>query len=180
MRQDDSGPVASPLSPHVSDEVAGSILVLGLGNPLLGDEGVGVRVIEELKGLDLPDGVALVDGGTTGLGLISVMEGYQRVIVVDAADMGQPPGRVVKFAPSEVQFRMANDPLSLHQVGFGEVLALAEALGVSPPHLTIIGVQPDRIGVGEEMSPEVEQAIPQCIGLVLGELDASASLAASN
>jgi hydrogenase maturation protease len=180
VRLDDSGPVASPLSPHLTDDEAGSVLVLGLGNPLLGDEGVGVRVIEELKGLDLPDGVVLVDGGTAGLSLISLMEGYQRVIVVDAAEMGQSPGRVVKFAPSEVQLRMTKDLLSLHQVGFGEVLALAEALGVSPPQLTIIGVQPDRIGVGEVISPEVEQAIPQCIGLVLSELDASESLAASD
>ena len=146
-------------------------VVVGLGNPLMGDDGIGVRVVEELRGRELPSGVRLADGGTTGLALVGLMEEYQRVIVVDAADMGQPPGCVRKFAPSEVQFRTTGDMLSLHQVGFGEALALAEALGVSPPELTIIGVQPKRTAIGEELSPEVERAIPECIRMLLDELN---------
>jgi len=61
------------------------VLILGLGNPLLGDEGIGVRVVEELKRLELPEGVTAIEGGTAGLGLIGLMEGFQRVIIVDAA-----------------------------------------------------------------------------------------------
>jgi len=87
------------------------VLILGLGNPLLGDEGVGLRAVEELKGLELPDGVTVAEGGTTGLGLVSLMEGYQRVIVVDAADMGHPPGCVVRFTPLEAQLKTAEAPL---------------------------------------------------------------------
>ncbi len=147
-------------------------LILGLGNPLLGDEGIGVRVVEELQGLQLPDGVKAIEGGTAGLGLVGLMEGYQRVIVVDAADMGHPPGRVVRFTPAEVQFKTAEAPLSLHQIGLGEVLALAEALEVAPDKLVIVGVQPDRIEGGVGLSPEVEGAIPQVIGIILDELDA--------
>jgi hydrogenase maturation protease len=146
-------------------------LVLALGNPLMGDDGIGVRVVEELRGWELPSGVALADGGTTGLALVGLMEEYQRVIVVDAADMGQPPGCVRKFAPSEVQFRTTGDILSLHQVGFGEALTFAEALGVSLPELTIIGVQPKRTAIGEELSPEVERAVPECIRILLDELN---------
>ena len=145
-------------------------LILGLGNPLLGDEGIGVRVVEELKGLELPDGVKVIEGGTTGLGLVGLMEGYQRVIIVDAADMGHPPGHVVRFTPSEAQFKMAEAPLSLHQIGLGEVLALAKAVGVAPAELVIIGVQPIRVEVGAGLSPEVERAIPQIIRLILDEL----------
>ncbi len=145
--------------------------MIGLGNPLLGDEGIGVRAVEELRGLELPEGVETVVGGTAGLGLIGLMEGCRRVIIVDAADMGRPPGCVAKFSPSEVRFRIAEGPLSLHQIGLGEVLALASALGIAPDGLTIIGVQPKRVEIGARLSPEVERAIPQIIGIVLEELD---------
>ena len=148
------------------------VLILGLGNPLLGDEGIGVRVVEELKKLELPDGVTVVEGGTAGLGLIGLMEGYQRVIIVDAADMGHPPGRVVRFTPLEAQFKTAEAPLSLHQIGLGEVLTLAKALEVAPAELVIIGIQPSQIEGGVGLSPEVEGAIPQIIGIILDELDA--------
>jgi hydrogenase maturation protease len=147
-------------------------LILCLGNPLLGDEGIGVRAAEELKRLELPDGVSVVEGGTAGLRLISLMEGYQRVIIVDAADMGHSPGRVVRFTPSEVHFKTVEAPLSLHQIGLGEALALADALEVTPDELVIIGVQPSRIEMGVELSPEVEGAIPQIVRMVLDELDA--------
>jgi len=147
-------------------------LILGLGNPLLGDEGIGVRVIEELRGLDLPDGVEVVDGGTAGLGLIGLMEGYPRVIIVDAAEMGHTAGRVARFTPSEVQLKAAGTPLSLHQIGLGEVLALAETLEVVPAEVIIIGIQPGQMEGGSGLSPEVEGAIPQVIGMVLDELDA--------
>ena len=147
-------------------------LILGLGNPLLGDEGIGGRVIEELRGLELPAGVELADGGTAGLGLIGLMEGYQRVIIVDAADMGRPPGHVVRFTPSEVQFKTAEAPLSLHQIGLGEALVVAEALEMAPAELIIIGVQPSWLEMGVGLSPEVEGAIPQIVRMVLDELDA--------
>jgi len=158
--------------PDPSNEVK-RILILGLGNPLLGDEGIGMRVVEELKVLELPDGVVVVEGGTTGLGLIGLMEGYERVIIVDAADMGHPPGRVVRFTPLEVQLKTAEAPLSLHQIGLEEVLALAEALEVAPAELVIIGIQPSQVEVGAGLSPEVERAIPQIIRIILDELDAS-------
>jgi len=146
--------------------------VIGLGNPLLGDEGIGVQVVEELERLELPAGVTVVDGGTAGLRLIGLMEGYQRVVIVDAADMGRPPGQVVRFTPAEVQFKTVEAPLSLHQIGLGEVLNLAEALGVAPDELVIIGVQPGRVEMGGELSPEVEGAIPHIIRIILDELDA--------
>jgi hydrogenase maturation protease len=148
-------------------------LILGLGNPLLGDEGIGVRVVEELKRLELPEGVTVVEGGTAGLGLIGLMEGYQQVIIVDAADMGHPPGHIVRFTPLETQFKTAEAPLSLHQIGLVEVLALAEALEVAPAEPVIIGVQPSRVEEGTGLSPEVEGVIPQIIRIILDELDAS-------
>jgi len=146
-------------------------LILGLGNPLLGDEGIGVRVVEELQGLKLPEGVDVAEGGTAGLGLIGLMEGYQRVIVVDAADMGRPPGSVVRFTPAEVHLKTVETLLSPHQIGLGEVVTLADTLELAPDELVIIGVQPKRVEMGTGLSPEVERAIPQTIGLVLKELE---------
>jgi len=99
------------------------------------------------------------------------MEDYQRVIVVDAADMGHPPGRVVRFTPSEAQLKTAEAPLSLHQIGLGEALALADALEVAPAELVIIGVQPHRVEMGAGLSSEVEGAIPQIIRIILDELN---------
>ena len=158
--------------PDSSDEVR-HVLILGLGNPLLGDEGIGVRVAEELQGLELPDGVTVVEGGTAGLGLIGLMEGYQKVIIVDAADMGHPPGCVVRFTPLEAQLKTVEAPLSLHQIGLGEALTLAEALEVAPAERIIIGVQPSQVEMGAGLSPEVERAIPKIIRTILGELDAT-------
>jgi len=158
--------------PDSSDEVR-HVLILGLGNPLLGDEGIGVRVAEELQGLELPDGVTVVEGGTAGLGLIGLMEGYQKVIIVDAADMGHPPGCVVRFTPLEAQLKTVEAPLSLHQIGLGEVLTLAEALEVAPAERIIIGVQPSQVEMGAGLSPEVERAIPKIIRTILSELDAT-------
>jgi hydrogenase maturation protease len=149
------------------------VLILGLGNPLLGDEGIGVRVVEELQGLELPDGVTVVEGGTAGLGLIGLMEGYQKVIIVDAADMGHPPGCVVRFTPLEAQLKTVEAPLSLHQIGLGEALTLAEALEVAPAERIIIGVQPRQVEMGAGLSPEVERAIPKIIRTILGELGAT-------
>jgi len=159
-------------SPDSSEEV-NRVLILGLGNLLLGDEGIGVRVAEELKGLELPNGVAVVEGGTGGLGLIGLMEEYQKVIIVDAADMGHPPGRVVRFTPLEAQLKTVETPLSLHQIGLGEVLALAKALEVAPAEWVIIGIQPRRVEMGAGLSSEVEGAIPQIIRIILDELDAT-------
>jgi hydrogenase maturation protease len=147
-------------------------LVIGLGNPLLGDEGIGVRVVKELRELEMPDGVEVIVGGTGGLRLISLIEDYQRVIIVDAADMGCPPGCVVRFTPLETQFKTEETPLSLHQIGLVEVLALAEALEVAPAEVVIVGVQPGRLEGGVGLSPEVEGAIPQIIRMVMDELDA--------
>jgi hydrogenase maturation protease len=122
--------------------------------------------------------VVVIEGGTSGLGLIGLMEGYQRVIIVDAADMGHPPGRVVRFTPLEAQFKTAQGPLSLHQIGLGEVLTLVGVLEIAPAELVIVGIQPKRIEAGAGLSPEVEGAIPQIVKMVLDELDAPGSAGA--
>ena len=145
------------------------VVVIGLGNPLRGDDGVGPRVVAELRRRGLPEGVEAVDGGTGGLDLLRMMEGWDRVVVVDAADMGREPGQFVRFTPEEARLMEAPDRFSFHHAGLAEVLSLARALDRPLPPLVIFGVQPERVGWEEKLSPAVEQAIPALVEAVLRE-----------
>ena len=147
------------------------VLVLGLGNPLRGDDGVGPRVVKELARRGLPEGVTTLDGGTGGLNLLPMLEGWERVIVVDAAEMGRRPGEFVRFIPSDVRLASALDSFSLHHAGLSEVLALADALDRSLPELIIFGVQPADVGWGEGLSLAVERTLPALIDAVIAEMN---------
>jgi len=147
-----------------------SVLILGLGNPLRGDDGVGCRLVEELARRELPPGVQVLDGGAAGLDLLDLVEGWGRVVIVDAAEMGRMPGEIVRFTPADVRLASAPDPFSLHHAGLSEALALADALGRALPEMVIFGVQPASVGWGEELSPAVEAALPALIATVLEEV----------
>lgn len=144
-------------------------IILGLGNLLLGDEGVGVHVIRRLQEVELPEGVELVDGGTAGFELLPFLKEAERVIIVDAARGGGKPGSVYRLRPEELG--SATPELSLHQISLREVLQAAELLGIKP-EVVIIGVEPERIAPGIGLSPAVEAALPRAIDLVLKELQA--------
>ena len=154
-----------------------SILVIGLGNPLRGDDGIGPRVVEELIRRGLPEGVTALDGGTGGLDLLQVLEGWERVVVIDAADVGRErgreilPGQFVRFTPDQAWLAQAADRFSLHYAGLSEVLALANALGRALPRMVIFGVQPAEVGWGEGLSPAVEAALPSLTDAVLEEIE---------
>jgi hydrogenase maturation protease len=148
-----------------------TVLVLGLGNPLRGDDGIGPRVIEELIRRGLPEGVTAQDVGNAGLDLLNVLEGWERAVIVDAAEMGQEPGRFVRFTPDEVQLAQASDHVSLHNASLSEVLALADALGKTLPELVIFGVQPAEIDWRAGLSSSVEAAVPALTDAVIAELE---------
>jgi hydrogenase maturation protease len=147
-----------------------SVLILGLGNPLRGDDGIGPRVIKELNRRGLPEGVAALDAGTGGLDLLHVLEGWEQVILIDTAGIGQGPGQFIRFAPGEARFVGTSDTLSLHNAGLAEALALAKAIGQPLPEMVIFGVQPEKISWGEGLSPAVEAALPALVDAVLEEL----------
>jgi hydrogenase maturation protease len=147
-----------------------STLIVGLGNPLRGDDGVGCRLVTELATRDLPPEVEVLDGGMAGLGLLDIMEGWERVVVVDAADVGQEPGTYVRFAPADARLVPAADRFSFHHAGLGEVLALASALDRSLPELVVFGVQPAGVGWGQGLSAAVESVLPALADAVLAEL----------
>jgi hydrogenase maturation protease len=144
-------------------------LIIGLGNPLRGDDGVGITVARALSERMLPAGVEVVDGGTQGLGLVSVMEGRRRVILVDAADVGQAPGTFVRFALHEARLRGDDQPLSVHAAGLREALLLAQALGTLPDQVIIFGVQPASVDWNDALSPEIKAALPALVKAVRAE-----------
>lgn len=145
------------------------VLILGIGNILLRDEGVGVRVVEALMRETWPDHVEIIDGGTAGADLVNIMADRQKVIIVDAFDGQAAPGTVVQFDGDQL-IPEPHTAVSLHQVGLVDSLVMAKQLGCAPRQVVVIGVQPAEIRPGLELSPEVQRAIPAAIDAVRREV----------
>lgn len=155
------------------------ILVLALGNPLRGDDGVGTAVLRRLSQSQLPAHVTLLDGGTPGLETALLWQGYERVIIIDAAEMGAAPGTWRRFAPDDVQLSSASLQASMHQAGLAEALTLAQALQMLPPQVIIFGVQPAALDWAPGLSDAVTAAIPDLCTAVQNEWRVAASTAVS-
>ncbi len=152
------------------------ILVLGVGNILLRDEGVGVKVIERLESLyDFSDNVELMDGGVLGLRLLDPIVSSDCVIVVDAVQNGQPPGSLYRFGAEELEKRVTFKN-SLHQLDLVEALAYAEVMG-HRPSAVIIGIEPADISPwGVELTDIVQARLPEMCSRVLSEVENSGGL----
>ena len=144
------------------------ILILGIGNLILRDEGVGVHAVRELEKRDLPAHVEVIDGGTYLMDLLQVIQEAERIIVIDALKGGGEPGTIYRVSPDDLMAERER-ALSLHQVGLLEVLGMVKQLG-GDPKVTIIGVEPKEISWGMELTPEVETKLPKVIETVLGEV----------
>lgn len=145
------------------------ILVLGIGNILLRDEGVGVRVIERMREMSLPEDTELVDGGTAGADLLEVLAERRKVIVIDAVQAECEPGTVLRFTADEL-VRPDGVGMSLHEVGLGEALIMTEQLGCEPEDVVVFGITPKNIESGLELSEEIAALVPRVIELVLAEI----------
>lgn len=149
----------------------GDTLILGVGNPLLGDDAVGVLAVQRLQERGgLPPHVTVVDGGTDGLGLIPLIELYRRVIVVDAVRMGLPAGTVRRFTWQEVRLAGHEQVLSLHQSDLTDALVLAEALHCLPQEVVIYGIQPHTMDWDHPLSVPVERVLPALIDALINEV----------
>ncbi len=147
------------------------ITILGVGNILFKDEGVGIRVIERLReAYTFPEQVSLVDGGTLGLGLMGVISEADHLIVVDALKNGDPPGSLYRFDGEDVPKRILAKN-SLHQVDLLETLTSCRLVDACP-QTVILGVEPEDIdSMDIELSPSVESKVPSLMDMVLEELD---------
>jgi hydrogenase maturation protease len=147
-----------------------SILVLGLGNTIMTDDGFGVTVVNALSSRYLFQGpVKLLDGGTLGLDLLPHLEEIDSLLIIDALDMRDQPGRVFRIEGDDVPRAFASK-LSVHQMGLQDLLAVAELQGHVPTNLVVWGVQPECIEMGTELTATVAAAVEPVVGHVLEEL----------
>jgi hydrogenase maturation protease len=138
-------------------------VVLGLGNLLMADDGVGLIALARLEEeWFVPRDVELVDGGTWGMNLLPVIEKADRVIFLDAIDLGDPPGTLIRLEGDEIP-RFLGMKLSPHQIDLREVLALAELRGTLPGELVALGIQPARVELSTTLSPVVEARLDQVV-----------------
>jgi hydrogenase maturation protease len=147
-----------------------SILVLGVGNPLMRDDGIGPRVVELLlAGYEFPDNVDVVDAGTMSYTILDLVRSVDQLVVVDALrETGHPPGTVMRLTPAEIAPNQV--PHSAHDVALIDVLNAAEFMGHMPEAIAI-GVQIDTIEDWVlELSPAAESALPIATAAVLDEL----------
>lgn len=144
-------------------------VVLGIGNVLLSDEGVGVHAVRYLqaKHFDLP-GVEFVDGGTLSFGLAGAIEDAHCLIVIDAAEFSGTPGQVRVFVDEEMdRFLGSHARRSVHEVGLIDLMAIARLSGRLPERRAIIGVQPHTVDWGELPTGKVRAAIPVACSLAM-------------
>ena len=146
-------------------------LVLGLGNPILSDDGVGIRVAEELqRRLDHQD-VTVMETSLCSLSLLDILSGYDRAIVIDAIETAEGhPGQIYRLLPDMITpTRNASNP---HDVGFAHALELGRRLSIDlPQEIIIYAVEiEDVITFSEECTPRVREAIPLCVERILQEL----------
>ncbi len=147
------------------------ILVLGVGNLVLKDEGVGVHVAQRMQEMDLPSHVEVLDGGTMGFDLLDDIEGRKKVVIVDTVKGGQPPGTVYRMTIDDID-EMPKSRVSLHDIDMTDVFKLADLFEIEKPEIVIIGVEPkDMESTSMELSPEVEAQIPKVIEVVMREIE---------
>lgn len=147
-----------------------AMVLLGLGNTLFGDEGLGIRALERLlERYRLPPEVAALDGGVLGLELLAHVEGATHLLVIDAVQTGRAPGTLVRLEGEDIQAVLALK-LSMHQVGFQEVLAMSALRGTTPPRLVVWGMEPATLETGLDLSETVAARLDHLVEAVVGEL----------
>ena len=154
------------------------ILILGLGNILLKDEGIGVHVAKELQKQNLPGNVEVIDGGTAGLDVLLSAINVDKLVIIDALRAGKKPGDIYKISLNSEQkdsltkifSRETLSKISLHQIGLLDALSIAEKINIAPEETVIIGVEPGEIDCGLELTEPVMRKVPQIISKVLEEI----------
>jgi hydrogenase maturation protease len=144
-------------------------VIIGIGNPIKSDDGIGVEAVRYLEGR-LPGDVELVEGSVYCADLFCFLEGRRKVIFIDAIDAGEEPGAIFRFSPDQLRQRKMGIPMSVHDFGPYELIATARLMGQCPDDITFITIQVKNVELGEELSEEVRAAIPRIHELVLEEL----------
>jgi hydrogenase maturation protease len=147
--------------------MADKILIVGMGNLIYRDEGIGVHIIQEMMKMKLPSHIELLDIGTSTMDLISYIKNVKKMIVIDAMKAGGVPGSMYRCRPEDL-FPKDEKPISLHEIGLLETLNMANKMGMVIDTV-IIGVEPKVMDWGMDLTKEVEDKIPIIIEAVLKE-----------
>lgn len=145
-----------------------SCVVIGIGNPIKSDDGIGIHVVRHLEGR-VPEGVELVEGSIYCADMLPFLEGRTKAVFVDGIDAGEEPGAIFRFTPDEVRQSRAA-PLSVHDFGLYELVNAARLLEQCPGEVVLISVQVKCLDVGLELSEELEDVLPRVCELVLEEI----------
>ncbi len=146
-------------------------IVLGLGNPLMGDEGIGIKLIEMLQSAsgDFPE-ADFVDAGTGGMSLLHLISGRKKAVIIDCCIMGTEPGTIKQFTPDEVKTVKQLTHLSLHEVDIIKVIDLARQLGECPEEIIFLGIEPETVSQQMELSEILTDRLPQYTETIKAQL----------
>ncbi|MBS3760477.1 hydrogenase maturation protease [Halodesulfurarchaeum sp.] len=155
-----------------SDENATAIAVVAVGNPIMGDDGIGAQVLETLETSTVSErsDVTLANGGTTAFFALEAMSGCDRAIVVDAISTGAEPGTIHTFRYVDGAFADDVPEMTMHDFSFAEALQAGRDAYEIPEEVLIFGVEPKRIEMSMELSEEIEQTVPDLVDLIHDEL----------
>ncbi|MBN2654775.1 MAG: HyaD/HybD family hydrogenase maturation endopeptidase [Nitrospirae bacterium] len=139
------------------------ISVIGLGNILMMDEGVGVVAAKKMgQRLKCAPEVEFFDGGTMGLELMPYIEGREKVLIIDAVDFGKDPGYIGVLRNEEIPSAFSSK-VSLHNVGLADIIFVLKLSGTLPPEICLLGIQPKKVELGLELTEEINSKVPQLI-----------------
>jgi hydrogenase maturation protease len=155
-----------PTSGSVEPGQTAPVLLLGLGNPLMADDGAGQELLSKLESHASTWGhqVEFVDGGTQGLALLGLFEGREAVVFLDAIRLGDQPGAVHVLRGQELMRMGARPATTAHEGSAPQILAALELLGETPKEITMIGLEPEKIGLGMGLSPSVQDSLGMAAG----------------
>ena len=150
------------------------VTVVGVGNLLLKDEGIGVHIANALQALRLPPPVEIIDGGTSP-DILTCLEPADKLVIIDAAATGGAPGTIYRFHPDELN-PVAGRIVSLHEVDLLSNLRMMSLAGHTPKEVVIIGVQTKEIDWGTELSTELQDRIPEIVSVILEEIGVAVNM----
>lgn len=145
--------------------------IIGMGNPLMSDEGIGVRVVGVLQRTPISEEVDVLDLGTSAMSVLHELTGRDKVVFVDCALMGAAPGTIRRFTPDDVVSQKASPGLSLHEGDLLATLAMAQRLGRCPDQVVIFGIEPKIVDFGDQLSPELSANLERYVATIRAEVE---------
>lgn len=173
----DNPPVEPPDS--TGDDASPDLAVVGVGNPVMGDDGVGPKTVDRLEESpvgSMPD-VRLMDAGTTGFLALEAMSGADRAVVVDAIETGGTPGTIHEYRCVDGTFETELPEMTMHDVSFTEAMVAARDVYDLPDEIRILGVEPADVSIGDELSEAVDKAATELVRVLsesIGDTNARA------